>query len=129
MNPIIEQYFATIEVRLLQSPIIINYQIIRREIAPADGKLRVKAVLSDGGTAELFEYVSESDGQIQLLKYSFHWQDTEGNLRQRWDNAPHYPGLPYAPHHIHQADGSVEGVAEVPDIFSVIQKIEDDLQG
>jgi hypothetical protein len=125
MNPIIEEYFAAIEVKLLQSPIIVTYQIVRRDIAPADGKLRVKAVLGDGGIAELFEYVSESDGEIQLLKYSFHWQDGQGNLRKRWDNAPHYPHLPHAPHHMHQEDGTVQEVSEVPSIVSIIQAIED----
>jgi hypothetical protein len=72
MNPVIEQYFTAVEARLLQSPAIVAYQIIRREVAPADDKLRLKTRLSDGGTAELFVYVSESDGHIQLLKYSFH---------------------------------------------------------
>jgi hypothetical protein len=68
MNPIIEQYFDAVEVRLLQSPIIVTYQIIRREIAPADGKLRVKAVLGDGGMAELFEYVSESRREDSIIE-------------------------------------------------------------
>ncbi len=43
MNPVIEQYFDRIETRLLQSPTIVAYQIIRREVALADGKMRLKA--------------------------------------------------------------------------------------
>ncbi len=124
MNPTIEQYFDTVELRLIQSPVIIAYQIVRREIAPADGKLRIKVTLNDGGLAELFEYVSESDGHIHLSKYSFHWQDAQGKLKQRWDNAPHYPNLPNSPHHVHNEDNSVQGVTEAIDTFSIVEKIE-----
>lgn len=124
MNPIIRQHFDTVEARLISSPVIVSYQILRREIAASDGKLRVKVALSDGGSAELFEYVAESDGRIRLLKYSFHWQDVQGKLRRRWDNAPHYPNLPDAPHHVHGEDDSVHGVIEVPDVLFVIGEIE-----
>ena len=124
MNPIIEQYFDAVEVRLIQSSVIVGYQIIRREVAPADGKFRVKVILNDGGVAELFEYVSEAEGHIRLLKYSFHWQDVQGKLKQRWDNAPHYPDLSNSPHHVHLEDDVVREVTEVPDIIFVIEQIE-----
>ncbi|RMD91642.1 MAG: hypothetical protein D6813_07315, partial [Calditrichaeota bacterium] len=73
---------------------------------------------------ELFEYVTESDGKIYLKKYSFHWQDANGKLKRRWDNAPHHPELPNAPHHVHNEDGSVNEVKEIPDIFYIIETIE-----
>jgi hypothetical protein len=63
-----------------------------------------------------------------LLKYSFHWQDAEGNLKRRWDNAPHYPNLPNAPHHIHAADGFVTEASQIPTIFQVIETIEKALE-
>ncbi len=43
---------------------------------------------------EFFEYVIETSGEIQLSKYRFHWQDAQGNLKKRWDNAPHHLELP-----------------------------------
>lgn len=33
------------------------------------------------------------------FKYTYHWQDKEGRLRCRWDNAPHWPDMPTHPHH------------------------------
>ncbi|MEW5766246.1 MAG: DUF6516 family protein [bacterium] len=60
-----------------------------------------------GGNVELFEYVAELGGRMHLKKYSFHWQDAQGKLQRRWDNAPHHPNLPKAPHHIHSEDNSV----------------------
>ena len=124
MNPIIRQHFDAAEARLVQSPVVVSYQILRREIATSDGKLRVKVVLTDGGSAELFEYVTESGGRISLSKYSFHWQDAQGRLRRRWDNAPHHPNLPNAPHHVHSENDSVRAVTNVPDLFFVVGEIE-----
>ena len=58
MNPIIRKHFDTVESRLVESPVIISYEVLKREIAPSDGKIRVKAILSDGGVVELFEYIA-----------------------------------------------------------------------
>jgi len=124
MNPIIAQYFDAIEVRLTQSPVISFYQIMNREIALVDGKLRIKMALSDGGLSEFVEYVTEYGGEIRLSKYSFHWQDAQGKLRRRWDNALHHPELPNAPHHVHLEDRTVHGIMTVSDLFYVIEQIE-----
>ncbi|MDP2681729.1 MAG: DUF6516 family protein [Deltaproteobacteria bacterium] len=34
-------------------------------------------------------------------KYSYHWQDVEGNLISRWDNSHHHKEVPTYPHHRH----------------------------
>ena len=34
-------------------------------------------------------------------KYSFHWQDTDGNCIIRWDNAPHHQDVITFPYHKH----------------------------
>ena len=128
MNPIIREHFDFFETRLIESPAIVSYQILSREIAVSDGKMRVIASLRDGGNVELFEYVAQSKGLIRVVKYSFHWQNAQGTLRRRWDNAPHHPELPNAPYHVHVEDDYVRQIAQVPDIFSVIRKIEDALQ-
>jgi len=125
MNPIIAQHFDAVEVRIIQSPVIFSYQIVRREISPIDGKLRLKMTLTDGESAEFFEYVTEVSGKIHLSKYSFQWQNTQGKLKRRWDNAPHHPHLPNSPHHVHNEDRTVYGVMTVPDIFYVIEQIEE----
>ena len=119
MNPIIREHFDLLETMLIESPAIVSYRILSREIAVSDGKMRVKASLRDGGNVELFEYVAESKGLIRVMKYSFHWQNAQGKLRRRWDNAPH---------HVHIENDYVRQIAQVPDIFSVIRKIEDALQ-
>ena len=127
MNRFIQDCFDAIETRLIASPIVAAFDVIRREVTHTDGKIRIRATLTDGGLLELFEYVVEDQGQLNLQKYSFHWQDAKGELVQRWDNVNHYPDLPNAPHHVHQADGSVQSVLDIPGTIDILYEIEDKL--
>jgi hypothetical protein len=43
-------------------------------------------------------------------KYSFHWQDANGNCIIRWDNAPHHQDVTTFPYHKHI--GKEENVEE-----------------
>jgi hypothetical protein len=124
MNPIVIEHFDTVEQWLLQSPAVISYKITRKEVALTDGKLRVNVSFVDKSMAELFEYVIVTQSGLNLSKYSFHWQDVEGKLKCRWDNAPHHPELPNAPHHKHNTDESVTGIPGAFDIFNFLNEIE-----
>ncbi len=124
MNTAIRQYFEAIEAYLIQCPVVAAYQIIRQEVGPTDGKIRIKINLLDDSLVECFEYVCEADSGTQGLKYSFHWQDADGNLIKRWDNAPHFPNLPNSPHHIHHSDGSVSQADNIPAMLTSLETIE-----
>ena len=125
MNPLIENRFDQLEERLLESATVKGYDILRREVSLRSGQFRVRVELRDGGLLELFEYVQvTSEGEIVARKYRYHWQDVEGQIVRRWDNATHHPDLPHAPHHVHLSDGSVEGVAEPPDGLQVLTQVE-----
>jgi hypothetical protein len=50
------------------------------------------------------------EGGIEIVTYSFHWADAEGQLLKRWDNTPHFPDLDGFPHHVH--DGRTGDVYE-----------------
>lgn len=126
MNSEIAVYFDAIEARLISSPAVISYRILRREITPTDGKIRIKAELNDGERAEFFEYVVETSGQIGIRKYSFHWQDKRGNLIKRWDNAPHHKEFTTR-HHVHLADGTVSEMTQPTAIHQAILEIEIEL--
>jgi hypothetical protein len=125
MNERVRSHFDEIEARLIECPVILSYEITRRDISPDDGKLRIKSALTGGGVFECFLYVKDTGYRIHLLKYSFHWQNVEGKPVRRLDNAPHHTDLPYAPHHLHiGADDHVEGFSGNPDIFAFIDKME-----
>jgi len=122
MSCTISRHFDELEAQLILSPVVRAFQVLRREITSVDGKIRVRAALVDRGLLEFFEYVHEDKGQVHLRKYSFHWQDSNGSLIRRWDNAPHYPQLPGAPYHLHREDGSVEP-ATTPTLDQVLEEI------
>jgi len=59
--------------------------------------LRIKIILVEESELYIKEYVSETE-----YLYSYHWQDRDGTLKIRWDNAPHhYKDIKTFPHHKH----------------------------
>lgn len=124
MNENIRRYFDAIEVRLIESPAVASYQVIRRDIAVVDGMMRIKSVLSNDETFEFFIYMVEEKHQLVLDRYSFHWQDKEGCLLIRMDNAPHFPDMPNAPHHVHKGREVVEALLETPQLLPFLDEIE-----
>ncbi|MDZ7696255.1 MAG: DUF6516 family protein [Deltaproteobacteria bacterium] len=124
MNERVRRHFDEIEARLIECPAILAYQIIRKDISPDDGKLRIRSTLTGGGVFECFLYVRGMGYLCPPLKYSFHWQNAQGKTVRRWDNAPHHKDLAYAPHHAHIGDDHVEGFSGNPDIFAFIDEVE-----
>jgi hypothetical protein len=55
---------------------------------------------------EMFELFRIVDGNVEVSKYSFHWQDKHNHLIKRWDNAAHHPEVSTHPHHVHEGDAS-----------------------
>lgn len=124
MNQVFEKYYTQIELQLLENPIYLDYMILRKEILYAEAKIRLKVTLLNSDTIELFEYSEEISGKIVPKKYSFHWQDSSGNLKIRWDNAHHYQGLSNFPHHIHFNDDTVKPNISVPNILLFLDEIQ-----
>lgn len=84
----------------------------------------MRAAIVDGSLLEFSEYVERTpDGQMQVAVYSYHWESAGGNLIRRWDNTPHFPGLPAFPHHIHDDRSGVVLPGEPVDIFGVLYHI------
>ena len=69
---------------------------------------------------EQLEPVGKRD--YNRINYKYHYQDANGNLIFRYDNAPHYPHLAAFPAHKHIGDIVVE--AEAPDLNEVLAEID-----
>ena len=56
-------------------------------------------------------------GQERSFKktYTYHYQRSDGTMVFRYDNAPHFPKLPSAPHHKHVGENDVVA-ADAPDL-------------
>lgn len=76
--------------------IIQAYHIHRFEQVGLSFRLRAQVTLKDGSQLYIRETVIEGAKR----KYAYHWQDAEGNLLIRWDNAPDWE-VDTFPHHKH----------------------------
>ena len=108
-----------------------SVELLRHDVLETDAEeiliYRIRASLSDGGLLEMRERIVESEGHRETTIYSFHWQNTDGSLVRRWDNAPHHPELDNFPHHMHAGDeanvvsgkpaNALEMLAEIDEYF------------
>lgn len=122
MNP--AEYLEVVKTRLITDTIVASVDIRRERFTLADAHLRAHLELVDGSTLEFSEYVQRRpDGAIEVVTYSYHWSDTQGDLIRRWDNTPHYPDLAGFPHHLHQGPGDTVLPGQPIDIFTVLDSI------
>jgi len=92
------------ELRLLKdSKIIKDFKILDFKEGNDFYYLKIEAILIDDGKLYIKEHVSNEN-----YIYSFHWQDKNGDLIVRWDNAPHYKNIKTFPHHKHTKNGVEE---------------------
>ena len=101
-------YLAHIKALVVVSPQVMHWMVVREEAQGDMGLFRYRLVLWDGGLLEMFERFRVMEEGLPVAKCSFHWQDTGGQLRKRWDNAAHHPEVPTHPHHVH--DGAEANV-------------------
>ena len=121
----IAEYLESVKALLLTSPIITSFQIIRERQTVVDAHLRVRLALSDGGLLEFSEYVQYlPDNTIAIVTYSYHWAASNGNLRRRWDNTPHFPDHPGFPHHIHDGETNTVLAGIATNVFAIFEEIE-----
>lgn len=122
MNP--AEYLDLVKERLLSDPIVIGFQIRRERSTLVDAHLRVRATMADGSLLEFSEYVERAqDGKIEVIVYSYHWENTIGSLVYRWDNTPHFPDLPGFPHHVHDGRSETVVPGRPMDIFQVLDQV------
>lgn len=103
-----EDYLAYIKALIIADPKVRELKTVREEAQGDLGLFRYRITFQDGSLLEMFERFQSVNGELQVVKYRFHWQDAAGKLLKRWDNAAHHPDVPTHPHHVH--DGSEENV-------------------
>lgn len=101
-------YLVHIKAQIIANPQIVHWVAVREEAQGDMGLFRYRLTLHNGDLLEMFAHFRIVEEEVQVTKYSFHWQDANGQLRKRWDNATHHPGLSTYPYHIH--DGSEQNV-------------------
>jgi hypothetical protein len=118
------EYLDAVKERLTTDPLVAGFFIVRERVTLVDGHLRARLTISDGSLLEFSEYVQRSpNDQIEVITYSYHWADADGNLIQRWDNTPHFPNLPGFPHHVHDGRAGSVVPGKPVSIFLVLDEI------
>jgi hypothetical protein len=128
MTAAVSAYLDDVEQAFLLSPVVHSLQVREREERLQDGFIRLKAVLSNGDLLEAFEFVVATPAVLQTLTYRIHWQQADGRLRQRWDNAPHHKEVPTFPHHVHVGLAEHVESSEPMTILKVLALVEGELQ-
>lgn len=129
----IEEYLRQIDELLSVSPAVRDVEVIRRTQRDTEWEkvlhYRYRVLLSDGGLVEMSERLVEIRDRVTTTKYRHHWQDKNGHLLKRWDNAPHHPEIDTFPHHLHDgaeeqvvSHDAVTGVEILQHILTVVDK-------
>ena len=96
-------YIDEIKSLLISASFVLDVEILREEAIGNDGLYRLRAKLADGTELQMFErFKLVEQASVVVGKYSFHWQQGDGTLIKRWDNAPHHPEIASFPHHVHE---------------------------
>jgi len=101
---------------LNRSSVVKDYDILDFKKGEGFYFLKIKAKLVDGSELYIREFVSENE-----FIYSYHWQDENGKLRVRWDNAPHHKNIKTFPHHKHTPEVKESEEIGFEDIIKVIE--------
>ena len=103
------EYLASVLSELTTSSLVASFDVIEQWVEPDRGYVRVRGWFVSGDFLELAEYFVVSDGECEPVRYCYQWIDADcQQMRKRWDNVEHYPGLSGFPHHVHLADGQVK---------------------
>ena len=105
--------------------IIQTIEVERFRIVGTSYELRAIMMLQDGSKLFVKDYLF-LDG---TRKYAYHWQDREGQLRCRWDNAPHWPGVTSYPYQQHMGSEGVVTSSDVRTPEAALQYIREHSQG
>ena len=95
-------YLAEIELALIASQIVTEYNVVRSWSNTDDGFIRVRAVLANGDFLETTEYFAIEQGNVATIDYRHQWMDASREIfRARWDCTPHHPEIDGFPDHVH----------------------------
>jgi len=121
----IENYLSELEYQLTDSPIVVSHIWLRYRASEAEGSFRIRGTLMNGDTFELAEFVIlDANSEIEVVTYSYHWQNTENQLIMRWDNAKHHPQIRTFPHHVHIDNEDNVHKSTGMDVDSFLKQIE-----
>jgi hypothetical protein len=98
----IDKYLTAIHLALVDSPVVVDYSVVRQRASSQSGHLRIRINLINGDFLEAAEFFRLTLNGITIADYRHQWMNGERTiLHRRWDSTPHYLELENAPYHCH----------------------------
>jgi hypothetical protein len=128
MTATVRDYLDEVERLFLVSPAVRSFQIREREERLHEGFIRIRAILNNDDIFEAFEFVVATPNAVQTRTYRMHWQQSDGRLKRRWDNAPHHRDVLSFPHHVHVGLTDQVEASEPMTIVQALAYVEEAIQ-
>lgn len=117
----ITDYFAQVR-QLMRSLTGVRFEMyLEQVLSETRGNLRLRVRLADGALLEVSEAVVIPETEVEWLSYRYHFQEADGTLVFRYDNAAHHPEIETFPHHKHVGEGII--ASERPTLGQVIAEV------
>lgn len=121
-------YLAEIELALITSQSIAEYEVVRSWTNADDGFIRVRATLANGDFLETTEYFVLEQERVETVDYRHQWMDASRMvLRRRYDCTPHHPEVEGFPHHVHMGSEDRVVTGHTLGVIDLLQLLEQEL--
>jgi Family of unknown function (DUF6516) len=125
---ITDNYLTAIKVKLLTSPLVKSFTVVKERSISDQGYFRARLSLNNGDFLEIVEFFNVKNGACITETYRYQWMDeTKQVLRKRWDNVEHFPCLANFPHHVHILEESNVYPSQTRSIIEIIDLIIEEL--
>lgn len=118
----IETYFRGLNDIIAVHPFVHFSNLAFEKRSSHIGFIKGEVRFSDGSVLHIREYV-DTEGEIERLMYTYHYQDDNGNLVFRYDNSGHHRELPTYPHHKHIGERGEVHPAQPASLEMILEEI------
>ncbi|MEA2040211.1 MAG: DUF6516 family protein [Thermodesulfobacteriota bacterium] len=120
---LIIEYFQRIESQIADCIHIVESSLLKDRRSLHIGIIEGELLFADESVLHFIEFVNVKD-TIEVYKYSYHYQDRNGDLIFRYDMAPHHREMQTFPHHKHTLSNKVIE-APCPTLEQILNEIDD----
>ena len=120
---LITEYFQHIESQISEYIHVLEIDLHKDKRSLHIGIIEGKIIFIDESILHFIEFINVKQ-TIEVYKYSYHYQDLDGNLIFRYDMAPHHPEIETFPHHKHVQPNNLKAVLS-PSLAAVLDEIAD----
>lgn len=120
---LITEYFQKIESQIGDHVHILETRVLKDKRSLHIGIIEGELIFTDESALHFIEFVNVKE-TVEVYKYSYHYQDRNGDLIFRYDTAPHHREIETFPHHKHIHSNKVVE-ASAPGLAQVLDEIDD----